>query len=344
MKVLLSKYYKIWLPIISIILFFSIIEFICRVIDLTDNSDVGFKFYIRHVDNDIELPYMIESPLFMWSLMPDFSYGSIKINSKGYRDKEYNIKKDKNSFRILVLGDSSTFGIGVNSLTKTYHSLLEEKLNNDYNSKINFEVINGGVTGYTSYQGLQIYKHKFSKYNADIVTFYFGINDPIERFYLNDKQIINVKNSKYIKILNNYMIAKSAFYRSISKMLLNYKTKTSQKVQRVSIEDYGKNIIEMNELCKNNGSVLLLISPLLNNKKYDKRREKIIAYRKELERISKQHNIPLLTIGKLTEKSNTYNDMFFSDSVHPNEHGNKILMQSLIFAFSKLNLIKVPIQ
>lgn len=339
MKNLLNKHYKVLLPIISIVVFLGILEIICRAIDSTSNFDVGFKFYVRNVDNDIELPYIIEDPLFMWSLKPDFSDGIIKINSKGFRDKEYNIKKDKNTIRIIVLGDSSTFGIGVDSLSKTYHSLLEKNLNNNYNSKKNFEVINGGVTGYTSYQGLQLYKNKFAKYNPDIVTFYFGINDPIDRFYLNDKQIIDINNSKNIKNINNYMTDSSAFYRLVSKIILNYKIKSSNKVQRVSLEDYRKNIIELNELCKNNGAVLMLISPPLNNKKYDTRKEKIINYRKELERISKQHNIPLLTIKRLTEKSKINNHMFFSDSVHPNEHGNKILMQALFFAFSKLKLI-----
>ena len=66
MKDFFNKYYKIWMPILSVSLFISFMEFICRNLGLTDLSDVGFKFYVRHVDNDIRLPYMIEDSLLMW--------------------------------------------------------------------------------------------------------------------------------------------------------------------------------------------------------------------------------------------------------------------------------------
>ena len=211
MKTYLNKYNKIWLPITSVLLFFVVIELICRTLDFTDPSTMGFKFYVRHVDNDVYLPFMIEDPLLMWSPKPDYegdveSFGFIKINSEGFRDKEYKVKKDKNSFRILSLGDSTTFGMTLNSFSKVYHTLLEKKLNRDFNSNINYEVINGGVTGYTSYQGLNIYKHKFFKYEPDIVTFYFGINENKQSFHLDDKQIMRVRTntSDMVKKVKSY--------------------------------------------------------------------------------------------------------------------------------------------
>ena len=330
MKNFSNTYYKIYLPIISIFLFFIILEFVCRIFNLTNDSDLGFKFYIRNVDNDIRISYINEDPLFMWSLVPNYDDGLVKINSKGFRDKEYSVSKDKNTFRMLVLGDSSTFGVGVNSFTKTYHSLLEEKLNKSKDSDKNYEIINGGVTGYTSSQGLNIYKHKFAKYEPDVVTFYFGINEVISRFYMDDKQIMRVNKSNKKEILIGSILGKLESYRLLSKITLNIKTRFLGKVPRVSLEDYGKNIIEMNEICKKNGSRFLLISPLLRNQGYeDMRKQKIIIYRKKLEDISKKHNIPLLTIELLTEKSNVSNAQFFSDSVHPNEQGNIVLMEAL---------------
>jgi|TARA_Y100000310_G_C20563698_1_gene754389 lysophospholipase L1-like esterase len=337
----LNKYYKIWLPITSILLFFVVIELICRTLDFTDPSTMGFKFYVRHVDNDVHYPFMIEDPLFMWSPKPNYegnvkSGGFIKINSEGFRDKEYKIKKDKNSFRILSLGDSSTFGWGVNSFSKLYHTLLEEKLNKDFNPNINYEVINGGVTGYTSHQGLNIYKKKFVKYKPDVVTFYFGINEKKSAFYLNDRQIMQPKTSDNVIALKSYFMEKSAFYRLLSIIALNINAKFRKRVQRVSLEDFGRDIVEMNELCKKNGAMLLLISPLLNNDHWPsynfpiKAKRFVYNYREKLEDIAKQHNIPLLTIDQLTEKSSIPNKKFFADSVHPNEQGNIILMEFLL--------------
>ena len=247
-------------------------------------------------------------------------------------------KKNQNTFRILVLGDSSTFGLTVNSFSKLYHSLLEEKLNKDFNQNINYEVINGGVPGYTSYQGLNIYKYKFAKYEPDIVTFYFGINDIAAHFHLNDKQIMSARanTSDTIKKIKNYFLEKSAFYRLLTKIVLNINIKTYKKVRRVSLEDFGKNIIEMNELSKKNGTMLLLISPLMNNDRFLKKEIRYeYPYRSILESTAKQYNILLLSIDRLTERSNIPNKIFFNDDVHLNEQGHVILMEALLYYLKK---------
>ncbi len=56
-------------------------------------------------------------------------YGvEVKVNSKGLREYEYDYEKPPNTYRILVLGDSITFGWGV-AFEKTYSKILEKKLN-----------------------------------------------------------------------------------------------------------------------------------------------------------------------------------------------------------------------
>ena len=50
----------------------------------------------------------------------------VVFNSHGYRDKEYSYKKGDNIFRILVLGDSQTFGHGIKNLNDTWHKKLEK--------------------------------------------------------------------------------------------------------------------------------------------------------------------------------------------------------------------------
>lgn len=69
----------------------------------------------------------------------------IFINSAGFRGREYVLEKDPSLIRIFMLGDSFTFGLGVDN-DGTFAARLEEKLNeNDETGPV--EVFNLGVPG-----------------------------------------------------------------------------------------------------------------------------------------------------------------------------------------------------
>ncbi len=65
---------------------------------------------------------------------------SYKINSKGLRDDEASYKKPADTFRIVLIGDSRSFGFGV-PIEKHFSTILEGYFKN-------VEVINLGVGGY----------------------------------------------------------------------------------------------------------------------------------------------------------------------------------------------------
>ena len=70
--------------------------------------------------------------------------GSVTINSLGFRGHEIERKKSKDRFRIVVIGDSFTFGLGVGDFL-TYSAQLEKILN--VADKNQFKVLNLGVPG-----------------------------------------------------------------------------------------------------------------------------------------------------------------------------------------------------
>jgi hypothetical protein len=99
-----------------------------------------------------------ESTLIPWTLKPnatahfvalDFDT-EVTINSFGLRDKNRTLEKDNNTYRILILGDSFTYGFGVNN-NESYPAVLEELLNKpDSDTELEFEVWNAGfASGYT---------------------------------------------------------------------------------------------------------------------------------------------------------------------------------------------------
>ena len=58
----------------------------------------------------------------------EFHEKYIRYNEHGYRDYEYSLKKPEGIFRVLVLGDSQTFGHGIKDLKDTWVKKLEAKL------------------------------------------------------------------------------------------------------------------------------------------------------------------------------------------------------------------------
>lgn len=97
-----------------------------------------------------------------------------RINSFGFRDRERSLEKPANTYRILMLGDSTTEGWGV-SQDKTFSALLEEKLNGL--GKLHFEVINMGVTSYSPLLEYLQLKNIGLKFNPDLVILNFDYSD-----------------------------------------------------------------------------------------------------------------------------------------------------------------------
>jgi hypothetical protein len=105
---------------------------------------------------------------------------AIRINSLGMRDdKEINFEKQEGSYRILCVGDSFTFGQGVES-KEAYPKLLENGLRLKFPDK-NIEVLNAGwIASNPRAQGrfIREYGIKF-KPDMIIVGFFTG-NDIVE--------------------------------------------------------------------------------------------------------------------------------------------------------------------
>ncbi|MEW6009196.1 MAG: SGNH/GDSL hydrolase family protein [Candidatus Omnitrophota bacterium] len=93
---------------------------------------------------------------------------TIKTNSEGFRDTEHNIEKPKGFFRILILGDSFTYGLGVEA-EQTYPKVLEKILNDmPVRKEVRYEVFNMGIAGIGTLEEREILKYAI-KYKPDLV-------------------------------------------------------------------------------------------------------------------------------------------------------------------------------
>src|SRR5262249_13876665 len=99
----------------------------------------------------------------------------ISLNSEGFRDQEGPTHKQSSAFRIVCLGDSWTFGMNAGQ-DQTYPRRLSASLQQQFPGR-QFEVLNRGVLGYSSYQGVQLLRDKIMTLDPDVVVIAFAMND-----------------------------------------------------------------------------------------------------------------------------------------------------------------------
>lgn len=97
----------------------------------------------------------------------------VQINSDGLRDRKFAITRSLGVTRVMMLGDSLTFGWGV-PLEKTYSKVLEAKL---LAAGHKVEVINAGVGNYNTSMEVEYFLQRGAKYKPDIVVLNYFIND-----------------------------------------------------------------------------------------------------------------------------------------------------------------------
>jgi lysophospholipase L1-like esterase len=102
---------------------------------------------------------------------------NVSTNSRGFRDREFTIEKPDSTFRIVCLGDSWTFGANVDQ-EHAYPQRLAALLDERYPGA-SIEVLNLGVMGYSSRQGLELLRRTVLDLDPDIVVIGFAMNDAI---------------------------------------------------------------------------------------------------------------------------------------------------------------------
>lgn len=100
--------------------------------------------------------------------------GLVRLNSLGLRGREIERHKAPGRRRVLVLGDSFVFGVGVNE-PSAFSSRLEALL--DAGAPGRYEVVNMGVSGYSTDQQYLLFRELGASLQPDIVILVACDND-----------------------------------------------------------------------------------------------------------------------------------------------------------------------
>ena len=98
------------------------------------------------------------------------------INSLGFRGSEFPLEKPPGTRRILVVGDSQTFGMthGDDSFPAQTHALLKSSWEDAV------EVINGGRPGASTFEELRTFRGRGAKIRPDVLVLAFYAGNDIE--------------------------------------------------------------------------------------------------------------------------------------------------------------------
>jgi len=107
---------------------------------------------------------------------PGTTYGKpVRWNSEGLRDRDYMIPKGEDTYRILVLGDSFTWGVGL-EVEDTIPKLLERNLA-ELSSIGKVEIINAADPGLNTVEELNLFRGVGLRYEPDMVLLLYNLND-----------------------------------------------------------------------------------------------------------------------------------------------------------------------
>jgi hypothetical protein len=92
----------------------------------------------------------------------------VRLNSRGFRDREHSIEKPPGVFRIVAIGSSVTFGLGVEQSAR-FLDVLERKLNESRALGKTVETISLAIPGYKFRDMLAVLRDEGMRYDPDLI-------------------------------------------------------------------------------------------------------------------------------------------------------------------------------
>jgi lysophospholipase L1-like esterase len=308
------------LLLIASIICVAFLEFASRVLKLHGDTDP--TYYL----SDPVLPFLMKPNSQGKSI-----YGKIlRINNHGLRGPDIDLFKDIDKKRILILGDSVTFGYCLD-YEDTFSGILEKQLVSS--KKFHGEVINAGHIGFNIKDSANYYKIYGNKFNPDIIIIAVNSSDNTSQSldYLIKDGISYSKNSKWIFIppfIKN-ILRKSSLYMTIGlvKARIEYRKVIAQSVDTsTSIIDSVK--IDLKNLKKHaiNFDTPLWIVAVPNERDVIKGeyQEKFLD---DLRKYSEKLNIPF--IDTLQDFKKDQQNYCLNDQAHPSKVGHSIIANNL---------------
>jgi len=248
-------------------------------------------------------------PALFWRPKPGFEI----FNRQGFRGRELPAKKPEGAYWIIAVGDSNTLGWRGED-APNWPGSLQKLLRRDSDR---FEVVNAGVWGYSSYQGL-IRLEEVLAYQPDMVLISFGSNDahPVR---VSDRHYGESLWSERLQRL----VAPSRLGRLLTATVMKLTTFGGGEItHRVSLNEYRENLESMVHLAQAHEVQLVFLSrPYIGSMpRVIRWKSYAHLYNAVTAEVAERHGLPLIDFYHLFKNK----DQLFSDESHFTEEGHQI--------------------
>ena len=194
-------FYKIGIALSAGVLALAASEAFCRVFmpasrsirfeqDIEELQGIGLSRLASVFEDDSEL---------FWRFAPNQTlptggpfFGVISNDAGMREDHPVSLEKPASEFRVLFLGDSCTFGYGLDH-AHSFVQQTEDQLRQRLNRPV--ECLNAGVPGYSLFQGSQLYATRAHQYQPEVVVLCFGWNDMVPWDALSDLEHLELSQA-----------------------------------------------------------------------------------------------------------------------------------------------------
>lgn len=336
----LSSGRKLLLSGLVVVAFFAIAELLLRLAGVqyaTHVEGMQFTFPIDEYNQNSPEPFLSRDEVLFWRP----TAGVLGHNAQGFYGPGFSTSKPEGVFRIVCLGDSCThFG------PITYPDILRDYLEKVAPGK--FEVINAGVIGYTSFQGMRLLETEVLKWEPDLVTVYFGWNDHwLARGYQDKEQTGTQAAAEGV-------LARLRLFQ-VMRHLTQRNAVTSDSAMRVQPGDYRSNLQRIGELCADHDCrYWYLTAPhafdlgvppyLIESGEASNLDELLGIHRKYNEIVREVAASRDARVVDLANEMDTMakNELFIDDHIHLSVQGKLYVAQRLVKSLEQAGILQQP--
>ena len=229
------------------------------------------------------------------------------------------VPKPPRVLRIMAYGDSNTDGPDQGGWPAELQRLLENEI------RRRVQVLNAGVSGYSSLQGLRRFRQEARRYQPDVVLVSFGWNDLPEALGKPDKDFQVSPLAPVQRGLLRYR-----FYLMLRHQLTAAPQASAGTEPRVSLADYATNLAAFGEEGKRHGATVVLLTrphratprEIQDNPTW---RRDVPKYNEALRRVARNAGIPAVDVQRAFEGRQD----LFSDECHFTTEGHRLMAELL---------------